>query len=501
MSKIQLSGKILSSSPEQRTLAGRLVSFGELANPSVGPGTVVIAAGAVKVPEEVGSVVLNVEHDKGIRVGRLMLASEHPQGVDGVFSIVKSTSGDDILAEAKAGLRNGFSIEGDIKKSRRLPDGTVEITELDLTGAAVTWQPAFSSAQIYEIAASMADAAPNESETATVASATPTEEEEIPQVENHIEEVEASVAVVETAPLAAKVSRKAPSLGEYLAAAKAGNLEAVVDPQVLSENPGIVPEFIVGPVIDTRIVERPIVNSARRIALPKGSTYKRPIVTQHPLVGLQADELDELVGQPLGIESVNCTKKTAGGYIPVSVQNRDWTDPAIMSYLGAAMVGSMINFTEAQAAAALVAAATEEELLADNTDPVEWAVAISNAKATVLAGCGAMADTLYVAPDVYAALSALCDTTGRPLFASTGPANVPGSINTPWGVSLVVSQQLASGKAIVGASQFLEFGEDADIQLTTPNAKTLGFDMALGRYFDVYATVDAAFVSLVAVLS
>jgi len=497
MTTVHLSGRIESASPEQRTIAGRLVSFGEAANPSVGPGTVTIAPGAVRIPEDVGSVVLNVEHDKGVRIGRLMLASQHDDGVDGVFSIVKTTTGDDILAEAKAGLRNGFSIEGEIKASRRLKDGTVEITALDLTGAAVTYQPAFSSAQIYEIAASLAEPeeTPTDPDSESAESAPLPQEETVEIV--HTEAVEASAAVVPTAPLAASaVAKKTPSLGEFLAAAKAGTLEAVVDPQVLAENPGIVPEPIVGPVIDTRLVERPIVNTARRVALPAGKTYTRPLITQHTLVGLQADELDELVGQPLNITSISCTKKTAGGYVPVSMQNRDWTEPAIMNYIGESMVGSMINFTEAQAAAALVAATVQTEALPADADAIEWATAIAGAAAQVYAGVGNKPDTLYVAPDKWAALVALTDTTGRPLWASVGASNNPGTADRPWGLNLVVSQALAAGTVIVGRSEYLEFGEDADISLTQVNAKNLGFDMALGRYFDVYVTVADAFVSL-----
>lgn len=501
MTHVTFAGRIDAASPEQRTLSGRLVSFNEEANPSVGPGTVTIAKGAVRIPEDVSSVVLNVEHNKGVRIGRLMAATEHDSGVDGVFSVVKTTTGDDILAEAKAGLRNGFSIEGEIKASRRLKDGTVEITQLDLTGAAVTYQPAFSSAQIYEIAASIAEpvedeTAPEDSNTETPALALPEKGETT--VENvHAEVTEASAAVVPTAPIAAAaVVKPMPSLGEFLAAAKSGTLEAVVDPQVLAENPGIVPEPIVGPVIDSRLVERPIVNTARRVQLPAGKTYTRPIVTQHTLVGLQAAELDELVGQPLKIESISCTKKTAGGYVPISLQNRDWTQPAIMNYIGESMVGSMVNFTEAQAAAALVAAVTQTAALPADADAAEWAAAVADAMAQVYAAVGQRPNTLYVAPDKWAALIALTDTSGRPLFASLGASNNPGTISQPWGLNLVVSQALAAGTVIVGASEYLEFGEDADIQLTQVNAKNLGFDMALGRYFDVYVTVADAFVSL-----
>lgn len=499
MTAIQLAGRIESASPDQRTIAGRLVSFGEAANPSVGPGTVTIAPGAVRIPEDVGSVVLNVEHDKGVRIGRLMLASEHEDGIDGVFSIVKTTTGDDILAEAKAGLRNGFSIEGEIKASRRLKDGTVEITQLDLTGAAVTYQPAFTSAQIYEIAASMAEEpeadAPTSPDSESAESAPLHEGDKVDTV--HTEAVEASAAVVPTAPLAASVvAPKVPTFGEYLVASALGTLEAVVDPQILAENPGIVPEPIVGPVIDTRRVERPIVDSVARVTLPAGKVYTRPIVTQHTLVGLQADELDELVGQPLQIDSITCTKKTAGGRIELSMQNRDWTSPAVMGYLGASLIGSMINFTEAAAAAVLEAAAVDTEALPANADSAQWATAVANADAAVLAACGSPANTLYVSPDVKARLVALVDTAKRPIFANLGPSNNPGTIDNPWGLRLVVSSALTAGTAIVGNSNFIEFGEDADISITQANAKTLGMDMALGRYYDVYATVPGAFVSL-----
>jgi len=102
----------------------------------------------------------------------------------------------------------------------------------------------------------------------------------------------------------------------------------VVADQKLADNPGIVPIPIVGNVVGTMPTTRPFIDSVANLAMPAGgSTFNRPRITQHSLVGLQATEKTQLASQKLIIGSTPVTKKTMGGTLDISFQDRDWTDP------------------------------------------------------------------------------------------------------------------------------------------------------------------------------
>lgn len=511
--KLELAGHIEAANPEQKTLAGTLVSYDEVGYAAVG-GKIKVEAGAVELPKNVADVRLNLEHDRGRPIGRMMLASDTESGLSGVFHVVDTTNGRDAIAEAKAGLRDGFSIEADIVDSSYAEDGTLVIHKLSLTGVGLVTNPAIKSARVLEIAASESvEAGRYIPETATP-KAEPVVVEEIPteetaEVDTPIEEgepvsetapaVDAATAVIPTAPLMAAAAKPLPTPGEVFLAAMEGRIEATVDPSLLQEHPGLLPEPIIGPFIDTRVVDRPLVNATRRVSQPaEGSVYYRQKVTQHTTVGLQAEELDALSGQPLVVEKVLVEKHTAGGALKISVQDRDWTNPAALNNTISDLAGTMVIYTETAVASELVDTVDQTEVLATDADAAEWTLAVWNARAKVYAGCGQDANSLILSWDQYARLGALVDGQNRPLFPNVGAVNAPGVAEggVAWGLNVIVSPYLESGTVIVGNMNFFEYAEDSVATMQLPNPSTLSVDMAIYRYYSMLITVKDAFCKL-----
>lgn len=141
MQRLTAHGQLLAASLDDRTLTYRLLPYGEPGRTSL--GTVTASAGAVQLPDDPASVLLNVEHDPTRPVGRGVAFTETPTGLDGTFRVARTSAGDELLLEAAEGLRTGVSVELDqpVIRGGALTAGV-------LTGAGAVVRPAFPSAQL-----------------------------------------------------------------------------------------------------------------------------------------------------------------------------------------------------------------------------------------------------------------------------------------------------------------------------------------------------------------
>lgn len=140
MTTMRAAGTLLAADPGTRRLTYMLLPYGEPGRTSL--GTLTASAGTVALPEP-GAVVLNLEHEKRRPVGRGTTLVEDDDGLAATFEIAPTTSGDDLLAEAAAGLRTGVSVE--------LADVVIRAGRLlsaRLIGAGAVVDPAFPSAQL-----------------------------------------------------------------------------------------------------------------------------------------------------------------------------------------------------------------------------------------------------------------------------------------------------------------------------------------------------------------
>lgn len=139
--KLTFSGSLLAANAADRTLKGLLLPYGEEGRTN--RGRVTASAGAIKVPTDVSSVVLNLGHDRDRPAGRATSITETAKGLVAEFHIAHVPAGDQLLAESAEGLRQGLSVELDdiVIRSGQLVAGS-----LSEVGAVV--RPAFPSALV-----------------------------------------------------------------------------------------------------------------------------------------------------------------------------------------------------------------------------------------------------------------------------------------------------------------------------------------------------------------
>lgn len=127
---------------QSRTVSGLLLPFEEIGYTSGGP--LVAMAGTIRFPDNVGDVVLNIEHDFRQLVGNAIALDEADDGIRATFEFAKTRAGDDACEEVRAGLRRCLSVE--------LDEVTVndagQITDALITGAGLVLRPAFASAKL-----------------------------------------------------------------------------------------------------------------------------------------------------------------------------------------------------------------------------------------------------------------------------------------------------------------------------------------------------------------
>lgn len=268
----------------------------------------------------------------------------------------------------------------------------------------------------------------------------------------------------------------------------------VVADQKLADNPGLVPLPIVGDVVGTLPLARPFIDSVTQRPMPAGgSSFNRPTITQHTLVGVQATEKTQLSSQKMTIGSVPVTKKTYGGTLDISFQDRDWTDPAILAIAISDLAGVYAQETDNAAADGLLAATTGTFVLIDA--PADGAVrsAIMNASAQILANVKQRPDTVWMSPDEYSKYGAMTNTAG-------GQVSFPGlqdattdTGNTLMGLKVVVDGNFAAKTMIIGVSSYVEHYETVGGLLAVTEPTILGYTIAYYGYVaDLLLSTGAA---------
>jgi len=185
--------------------------------------------------------------------------------------------------------------------------------------------------------------------------------------------------------------------------------------QTLSDNPGLLPESIVEPVLNIVDNARPAVTALGPTDLGSGSwAYAK--VTQHTQVAAQSAEKAEMSSRKMTITKTSITAPTYGGYVNVSKQDINRTSPQILDMVIADLASEYATVTEAAAVAALLAGATAGTALDASPTPAEIATALWTAAATVyssMKGGGQL--LLLVAPGDMGLFG--------PLFAPVNPTN------------------------------------------------------------------------------
>jgi HK97 family phage major capsid protein len=223
--------------------------------------------------------------------------------------------------------------------------------------------------------------------------------------------------------------------------------------QTTTDNPGVLPETIVGPILNLVDNSRPLVSALGPTDLGPGSwAYAK--VTQQAQVGVQSAEKAEMASRKMLITKTSITAPTIGGYVNVSKQDINRSSPQILDMVIASLASEYAIESEKAAVAAVLAGATAGTALDATPTAAEISAALWAAAATVynnLHGAGQI--LLVVAPGDMGLFG--------PLFAPVNPQNGyssgfnagsfgSGAMGAISGITTVMSPGfLAAGQALV----------------------------------------------------
>lgn len=222
--------------------------------------------------------------------------------------------------------------------------------------------------------------------------------------------------------------------------------------QTTTDNPGLLPEQIVEPVINLMDDSRPLVSAVGTTDLGTGSwAYAK--VTQHTQVGVQSAEKAEMASRKMTITKTSITAPTYGGYVNVSKQDINRTSPQILDMVIGDLASQYAIETEAATCTALLAGATAGTALDATPSGDEVAAALWAAAATAYSNVkGGGRLIIAVAPSDLAKFG--------PIFQPVNPSNSQstgfsagsfgsGAMGAISGMAVVMTPGLAGGQALV----------------------------------------------------
>jgi len=257
--------------------------------------------------------------------------------------------------------------------------------------------------------------------------------------------------------------------------------------QTTGDNPGLLPEQILGPVVNFVDAGRPLTSALGARQLPSGS-WSRPKVTQHTATAGQVGEKTELTSQKMVIGKLPVSASTYGGYVNVSRQDIDWTQPAIMDLIINDLAGQYALDTENHVCTNLTTAAPAGPTLPTGAPTAaQVTAALWGAAATVIPATGGQGSILAVAPPELMAILG-------PLFPSVGPTNAQstgfsvaamasGLAGSIAGIPVYVSNGMAADTILVLSSAAAEAYEDRIGPLQIAEPSVLGVQVAYAGYF------------------
>lgn len=466
--------------------------------------------GAFDVNQKAAKLVEN--HDLTQLRGVVNSLADTESGLQFEATLADTAASRDAVALLKAGAYDSVSVGANPTKFKFDKTGTMIVSKADLIELSLVAVPAFAEAVITEIAAS-ADPEDDENQ--------PTD---TPEEENVSEEIKAEApeapATIPVQPIVYATARKEvplPTAAEYLSAAIAGGsawhqmrdaIKAAAPDVITTDTPGILPTPIVGPVYNNFRGLRPVVDAIGPKAMPGGGkVFIRPEVTTHTSMGAQSAENAALQSGTFVVFNNQVTKSTYGGYVNLSEQDLDWSDPNVLSLILDDMARIYANQTDDVAADALVAGATTTRVLsaANLADPAKWVEWVYGAASTILSSSnGNLPTHLFLAPDQWSTLGKLVDTAGRPLFPQVGPMNAFGSVSPgstdalAFGLRVVVDRNFAAGTIIVGDASGFEIFENQKGAISLDQPSTLSRTLAWRGYFATLMIDPDKFVKRVA---
>jgi HK97 family phage major capsid protein len=271
--------------------------------------------------------------------------------------------------------------------------------------------------------------------------------------------------------------------------------------QTTPDTPGILPTPIVGQVVNIIDANRPFITSlggAKALGGIPGTTFSRPMITQHVIVDEQTAEKTELPSQKMTISQLPFAKKTYGGTVDISRQDIDWTQPSAWDILVRDLADVYARQTEQAIVRDFAAKATGTAVTMGTAGTApslqDWTTALYTAAMRSYNSGLRMPDRIWCSLDVWASLGSMVDATRvvLPPDASVGGdamdsfdvgasslANFRGDV---LGLPRIVCPQMTDGTCIVGPSTLFEAYEEVIGLLSVIEPSILGVEVAYGGY-------------------
>jgi phage head maturation protease len=474
MKKVITPMQITAADSNSRTITGTIVTFEETGNASI--GKVQFASGSI----EPTAVLLNLEHDRSRRIGKTLSIESTNKEMTATFKIAETTAGNDALVEAAEGLRDGFSVEVSFDEYETLKDGTVRILKGELTGVALTSEPAIRSARVESVAAT-------ENEENEISDST-TEAEEKPTTEgDEVENTVTNAETVETVEAAQSITAAAQKVGgwkstpriEITAAKYLENkvLAATGDENArqyvlaadnnTTDSAGLVPTRQLTEVINGLAnTIRPSIDAISKGALPDaGMTFEIPKITVVPTVDIEP-EAAAFSDTNMESEFIPVNVQKFAGQQKFSVELLTRTSPLFYDELLKNMVAAMAKRQNAYVNSILVANSTiDATTLSALPTAAELLSFVSRGAASVYSNTQRFATNIIMGASQWANAMALNDA-GRPIYNAAQPMNAGGN----------VSPTSLRGN-IAGLDLYADFSspagsDDGSLLIVDPNAYT-----------------------------
>ena len=441
--KLNFSVNLTAADANARTISGRIVTFGEKGNTSVGP--TVFAAESLKFNK---TTKLLLEHDRTRPIGKLLTYSIHDDGIDATFKVAGTIAGDDSLLEAAEGLRDGFSV-GAFIEDYEVVNGVMNITAARIQEVSLVTDPAINSARVEQVAATdntvPSDSNPQNSETEVSEETTKGEQVSDTTVPAPTEDVAVEAAKVEptiiaSAPVAhtklrSPINSPATYLEHSVRASLGDDLSrqyvAAASDGTSTELAGLVPTPQLSEVWNPKTTSiRPAISAIRNATLPAaGLSFEIPRIKTAPTVA-EAAEKGAFSDTQMEVEYVSVSVKKFAGMQKFDVEVLDRTSPAFFEELVRLMSDQYAAATDSAVTTALKAGTLDSTTVTLPWDGDTFAGFVSRAAASIYSNTKRQATGIVLSPDQWANLIKLNDSNKRPLFdlAAGAANNIQGSV-------------------------------------------------------------------------
>jgi len=296
--------------------------------------------------------------------------------------------------------------------------------------------------------------------------------------------------ITRTSPECSKIASQFASAAEIEAAKSRLSLLKRTPANTLSSDvPGLIPDQHIAQIFQVIDSSRPIVQSALRSTLERG-TLTYPRVDASPVVAVQSAEKTEAGNTGMDVSMQTATASTYLGGGDLSWQAINWSTPDALDLWFRLAAADYALKTEQDAAQALQHSAFSNNIsstLGSTPSFADFMTAVGAGYAEVYANSGRTANTIYLAPDRFGYLLGLT-SAALAQFVSVDQAGV-GPLR------VVVSRGMDSGVIAVGDSDGLLVAETAGapVELRVVEPAIGGVEVGIIGAFEAVVVDDGAF--------